>query len=98
MNNMQAMLKQAQSLQKEMLKVKDEIDSTEFVGESAFVKVVLKGSREVVEVKIDSDSLDKDDIEALEDMLVIAINSAQKKIDDVTEKKMGKFGNIPGLF
>lgn len=96
--NMQSMLKQAQALQKDMLKVKEEIDSTEFVGESAFVKVVMKGSKELVEVVIDSDLLDKDDIEALEDMLVVAINSAQKKIDDMTEKKMGKFGNIPGLF
>ena len=34
----------------------------------------------------------------IQDMIVIAINSAIKKIDDETEKKMGKFGNIPGLF
>jgi DNA-binding protein YbaB len=31
-------------------------------------------------------------------MLVVAINDANKKIDSTTEKKMGKFGNIPGLF
>ena len=96
--NMQAMLKQAQALQKDMMKVKDEIDSTEFVGESSFVKVTLKGTKEVVRVDIDAESLDSDDIEALQDMLVVAINDANKKIDDMTEKKMGKFGNIPGLF
>ena len=97
--NMQAMLKQAQALQKDMLKVKEEIDSTEFVGESSFVKVTLKGTKEVVKVEIDcEDSLDKDDIEALQDMLVVAFNDATKKIDKVTEQKMGKFGNIPGLF
>lgn len=97
--NMQAMLKQAQALQKDMMKVKDEIDSTEFVGESSLVKVTLKGTREAVKVEINSDdSLEKDDIEALEDMLVLAINDANKKIDKMTESKMGKFGNIPGLF
>ena len=97
--NMQAMLKQAQALQKDMMKVKEEIDSTEFVGESSLVKVTLKGTREAVKVEIDSDdSLEKDDIEALEDMLVLAINDANKKIDKMTESKMGKFGNIPGLF
>lgn len=96
--NMQAMLKQAQALQKDMMKVKNEIDNTEFVGESSFVKVTLKGTKEVTKVEIDSDSLDKDDIEVLEDMLVVAINEANKKIDEMTEKKMGKFGNIPGLF
>ena len=96
--NMQAILKQAQSMQKEMLKVKDEIDSTEFSGESSFVKVVMKGNKEVVSVSINAESLDSDDIEALQDMLVVAINNASKKIDEVTEKKMGKFGNIPGMF
>ena len=97
--NMQAMLKQAQALQKDMMKVKDEIDSTEFVGESSLVKVTLKGTREVVSVEINApDGLDSDDVEALQDMIVVAVNDANKKIDAMTEKKMGKFGNIPGLF
>ena len=96
--NMQAMLKQAQALQKDMMKVKDEIDKTEFVGENSFVKVTLKGTKEAVKVEIDAENLEKDDVEVLEDMLVVAINDANKKIDAMTEQKMGKFGNIPGLF
>ena len=96
--NMQAMLKQAQSLQKDMMKVKDEIDATEFEGESSFVKVTVKGTKEIIGVEIKADSLDKDDIEALQDMIVVAVNQASKKIDDMMESKMGKFGNIPGLF
>ncbi len=96
--NMQAMLKQAQALQKDMLKAKNEIDATEFTGESSFVKVTMKGSKELTKVEINMDSLDKDDVEALEDMIVVAVNEANKKIDDMTEKKLGKYGNIPGLF
>ena len=96
--NMQAMLRQAQQMQKEMLKAKEEIDNTEFAGESSFVKVTLKGDKTVKQVEITAESLDKEDIEALEDMIVIAVNDAQKKIDAETQKKMGKFGNIPGLF
>ena len=96
--NMQAMLRQAQQMQKDMLKAKEEIDNTEFTGESSFVKVTLKGDKTVKQVEIDAESLDKDDIEALEDMIVVAINDANKKIDAETQKKMGKFGNIPGLF
>jgi len=97
--NMQAMLKQAQALQKDMLKVKDEIDNTEFIGENSFVKVTLKGDKTVVKVEINSDSsIDKDDIEVLQDMIVVAMNDAIKKIDMLTESKMSKFGNIPGLF
>ena len=97
--NMQALMRQAQSLQKDMLKIKDEIDLTEFVGESSLVKVTLKGTKEAVKVEINLDEdFDKEDLEALEDMIVLAINDANKKIDAMTEKKMGKFGNIPGLF
>lgn len=97
--NMQAIMKQAQNMQKDMLKMKEEIDNTEFTGESSLVKVTVLGNKKVVSVKIDfEDSLDKDDIEMLEDMIVVAINDANKKIDEVTEKKMSKYGNIPGLF
>ena len=96
--NMQAMLRQAQQMQKEMLKAKEETDNAEFTGESSFVKVTLKGDKTVKQVKIDAESLDKDDIEVLEDMIVVAVNDANKKIDAETQKKMGKFGNIPGLF
>jgi DNA-binding YbaB/EbfC family protein len=97
--NIQAMMKQAQKLQKDMMNVKDEIDSTEFVGESSLVKVTVKGTKEIVKVEIDkSNSLDSDDLEMLEDMIMVAVNEANKKVDEMTEQKMGKFGNIPGMF
>lgn len=97
--NIQAMMKQAQSLQKDMMKVKDEIDKTEFIGESSLVKVTIKGTKEVVKVEINcDDTLDSDDIELLQDMIMVAINEANKKVDKAMEQKMGKFGNIPGLF
>ena len=41
--NIQALMKQAQSLQKDMMKVKEEIDKKEFTGESALVKVIATG-------------------------------------------------------
>lgn len=97
--NIQAMMKQAQALQKDMLKVKDEVDNTEFVGESSLVKVTVKGTKEIVKVEIDAkDGLDADDIEMLQDMIMVAINQANDKVDETLDKKMGKFGNIPGLF
>ena len=97
--NIQAMMKQAQKLQKDMMGAKEKIDSMEFVGESSLVKVTVKGTKEVVKVEIDkSNSLDADDLEMLEDMILVAVNEANKKVDDITDKEMGKFGNIPGLF
>lgn len=97
--NIQTMMKQAQAMQRDMMKIKDEVDNTEFSAESSFVKVTVKGTKEVVKVEINAeDGLETDDIEMLQDMIMIAINEANKKVDAALEKKMGKFGNIPGLF
>ena len=96
--NMQAMLKQAQNMQKEMMKIKSEIDSSEFVGERSFVKVTVNGKKEVVNVVIGENQLDSDDMEMLSELFMVATNNAMKQVDEVTEKKMSKFGNIPGLF
>lgn len=97
--NIQAMMKQAQKLQKDMMKEKEEIDNKIYEGKSSFVTVTVKGNKEIINVNIDSDSLDKEEIEMLEDMLVIAINDAMKQIDKDTENKMGKYTQgIPGLF
>ena len=98
--NMQAILKQAQSLQKDMLKEQEKINSTIFEGESSLVKVKVNGKKELLEVIIDkTDSMDADDLEALQDMIMLAVNDAMKKVDKMTNDKMGKFGNgMPGLF
>lgn len=97
--NMQAMLKQAQNMQRDMLKVKDEIDKTEFTGTSSLVTAKVMGDKTIsgIEFNLDDD-FSVEDVDMLQDMVVIAINDAMKKIDETTEKKMGKFGNIPGLF
>lgn len=97
--NIQAMMKQAQALQRDMLKVKEELDATEFTGESSLVKVTVFGSKKLKNVEIqDKEDFDTDDLEILEDMIMVALNDAFSKVDAATEKKMGKFGNIPGLF
>jgi DNA-binding YbaB/EbfC family protein len=97
--NLQAMMKQAQKMQKDMLNTKEEINKMVFTGESSFVKVEVNGNKELLSVKIDSESMDKDDIELLQDMLVVAVNDAMKKVDSETEKKMGKYTQgMPGLF
>ena len=97
--NIHAMMKQAQKLQKDMMSAKEEINNTTFEGKSSFVTIIVKGTTEVESIKIDTESLEKDDIEMLEDMLLVALNDAMKQIDDMTEKKLGKFTQgMPGLF
>lgn len=97
--NMQAMLKQAQKLQKDMMNAKEEIDRTKFEGKSSFVTIIMNGKKEVESVKIDMETIESDEMELLQDMLVVAFNDASKKVDKETEKKLGKYTQgMPGLF
>ena len=98
--NIQALMKQAQTLQKDMQKQEEEIEKTEFEGESALVKVKVNGRKEVLSVTIQNkETLEKEDLEILEDMIMVAFNNAFKKVDDLREQKMSKYSNMmPGLF
>ena len=97
--NLQAMMKQAQKLQQDMMKEKEAIDKTIFEGKSSMVSVEVNGAKEVLKVKIAMEQIEQDDIEMVEDMIVVALNDAMKKVDHETEKKMGKYTQgMPGLF
>ena len=97
--NIQAMMKQAQKMQKDMMNAKAEIDNTVFTAKSSFVTVEVMGNKEIKSVKIDSENIEKDEIELLEDMILVAVNDAMKQIDKETEKKLGKYTQgMPGLF
>lgn len=98
--NIQALMKQAQSLQKDMMKTKEEIDNMTFIGKSSFISVEVKGNKTVTKVSINNDEISNEDKEMIEDMLVIALNDAFKQIDKVTEQKMGKYSSMMpgGLF
>ena len=97
--NMQAMLKQAQKLQKEMLETQEKINSTEFTGKSSIVTVKMNGNKELTDVKIDLEKIEEDDVELLQDMIMVAVNDAIKQINKETESKMGKYTQgMPGLF
>ena len=95
--NMQAMMQQAQKLQRDMLKAKDEVEGKTFTSKQSLVEVVMKGNKEVLSVKIEAENLDKEDIEMLEDMIVLAVNENIKQIDKEMENKLGKFVGMAGL-
>lgn len=97
--NIQAMMKQAQKLQQDMMQAKEEINKTIYDGKSSFVSVTVNGNKELIKVNIDKQNIDNEEIELLEDMLVIAVNEANKKVDKDTDQKMGKYTKgMPGLF
>ena len=96
--NMQALIQQAQKMQKDITKKKEELNSKEFTGNSELIEIVFTGDKKVKSVKI-KDGIDADDMEILEDMMVIAINDAMDKIDKEADKILGAYGNqFGGLF
>ncbi len=97
--NMQAMLKQAQKLQKDMLETQEKINETEFTGKSSIVTVKMNGKKELLDIKIDIEKVEADDVELLQDMIMVAINDAMRQVDKETESKMGAYTKgMPGLF
>ena len=96
--NMQALMRQAQQMQKDITQKKDELNKKTFVGTSELVEVTFTGDKKLVSTKIKSD-IDNDDKEIIEDMFVIAVNDAMAKIDKETESMLGAYGSqLGGLF
>lgn len=97
--NLQAMMKQVQKLQKDMMNAKEEIDNTDYEISKSFVTIKAKGNKTITSIDINMDSLEKEDVEVLQDLIQVAINELFSNIDKDIEKKMGKFSNgMPGLF
>ena len=97
--NIQAMMKQAQKLQKDMMNAKKEIDETEFECTKSFITVKAMGNKKIKSIKIDMENISKDEMEMVEDLILVTINELMDKIDKETEKKMGKYTQgMPGLF
>ena len=96
--NMQAIMQQAQKMQRDITKKKDELNKKEFTGTSELVDVVFTGDKKLVSVNIKTE-IASDDKEIIEDMFVIAVNDAMLKIDKETENVLGAYGSqLNGLF
>lgn len=94
--NMQAMMRQAQKMQQDALKAKEEMDNSTFEGSASgeLVKVVLKGDYSLESIKIDPSVVDADDTEMLEDLIVAAYNDAKSKLENEKASKLGMFGGL----
>lgn len=100
--NMKNMMKQMQKMQKEMGQSQAQLEETMFTGvaNDDLVQITMNGKREVQEVKIKEDIAEMGDSEFLEDLVLLALNDVLKKVDDESEKVMGKYTNnlnIPGM-
>ncbi|HEX8706818.1 MAG TPA: YbaB/EbfC family nucleoid-associated protein [Pyrinomonadaceae bacterium] len=97
--NIQQMMKQAQQMQEKMAKEMEELRVDASSG-GGVVTVAMKGNHEIMELKIDPETIKDGDVEMLQDMIVAAINEANRKVDEAMKGKLG--GMLPpglgGLF
>ncbi len=102
--NQMNMMKQAQKMQQDFMKMQQELESREFefsAGGGA-VKAVMVGTRHLERIEINPEVVDPEDVEMLQDLVLTAVNGAIKLADDETGKAMSKLqgglGGFPGLF
>lgn len=103
MANMQGMMKKVQKMQQDMLKMQEELKNrtVEATAGGGAVTVVVTGRKTVEKVTIVPSAVDPEDVEMLEDLVTTAINEAMRKVDEMTEKEMGKITGgmkLPGMF
>ncbi|WP_456455953.1 YbaB/EbfC family nucleoid-associated protein [Thermovibrio sp.] len=99
--NINQLMKVAKQLQQQAAKLKEEVESKEFTGTAGggAVKVVAKGSGEIVSVEIAPELLKPEEKEMLQDLIVLAANQAIKEGRELLTKEMEKItGGLGGLF
>ena len=97
--NIQQMMKQAQQMQERLQKQMAEM-KVEATAGGGMVKVVMSGSKQLLSITLDPEAVSKDEVEMLQDMILAAINDAQRKIDEALQQQMGGMMGglkIPGL-
>ena len=101
--NQAAMMKQAQKMQQEMLRMQQEQEAKTFTAASGggMVKATVNGKHELVELSIKPEAVDPDDVEMLKEMILAAVNEAMRTADSEAANNMSRLTgglNLGGLF
>ena len=96
------MVKQAQKMQQEMLRMQQEMETKEYEATAGggMVTAAVNGKHELLRLAIDPEAVDPEDVEMLQDMVIAAINEAMRKADADASANMGKLTgglNLGGL-
>ena len=99
--NMQQMMKQAQQMQEQMQKEMEALQVEASAG-GGVVTVQMRGTKDVQAIRIDPEAIKDGDVEMLQDMIVAAVNEANRKVDEAMKSKLGGMlppglGNLGGL-
>ena len=101
--NQAAMMKQAQKMQQEMLRMQQEQEAKTFTAKAGggMVTATVNGKHEVVDLKINPEAVDPDDVEMLQDMIIAAVNEAMRAAEADAANNMSRLTgglNLGGLF
>ena len=101
--NQAAMMKQAQKMQQEMLRMQEEMENKTYTAKAGggMVSASVNGKHEVVDLQINPEAVDPDDVEMLQDMIIAAVNEAMRAADDDSANNMSRLTggmNLGGLF
>ena len=97
------MIKQAQKMQQDMIKMQEELEAKEFtasVGGGA-VEATVNGKNKLVSIHIQPDAVSSEDTEMLEDLILAAVNEAMRQAEETSASEMKRITgglNIPGMF
>ena len=94
------MLKQAQKMQQDMLRMQQELQEKEYSAKAGggMVSATVNGKHELKDLVIDPEAVDPDDVEMLQDMIVAAVNEAMRAADADAAGSMQKITGGMGMF
>ena len=101
--NQAAMMKQAQKMQQEMLRMQQEQETKTFTAAAGggMVKATVNGKHQLVDLSINEEAVDPDDVEMLQDMVMAAVNEAMRAAENDAANNMSHLTgglNLGGLF
>jgi nucleoid-associated protein EbfC len=101
--NMQKLMKQMQKAQSAQGEMQEKLEALRIEGSAGggMVKATANGSGTIQSIQLDKVVVDPSDVEALEDLILIAIRDAQAKAVEAQQtemqKIMGSLGGMPGM-
>lgn len=101
--NQANMMKQAQKMQQEMLRMQQEQEAKTFTAQAGggMVAATVNGKHELVALEINPEAVDPEDVEMLQDMVIAAVNEAMRAADTEAANNMSRLTgglNLGGLF
>ena len=101
--NQAAMIKQAQKMQQDMLRMQEEMENKTYTAAAGggMVTATVNGKHQLLNLEIKEEAVDPDDVEMLQDMVIAAVNEAMREADTDSANSMSRLTgglNLGGLF